>query len=351
MLAAITVLGMAVIPSIPVYAQGSAALSITPRKNYTIQPGDLIEDTFLVNNLDKERPLYLAMRVVDFTYANDGGTPKLLLDPDEPEKPWSLRRFIDIPETYTVDPDSSASIPISISLPEDYKAGSYYSAVLFSSSSSEGGNVGLSASGVSLVFVTTPGEVEENMSLQKLGAYWPKEDTASTRESDKPTGDFKLINIDMPLRIGYTLKNEGNVAESPVGSMTIKSMFGKEISINDINPSGALALIDQTRTFSVCVKTVEEEVDFDGSRQTAPLCSKDTGLWPGLYTVELNAFYGWNGNPTKEIVGKAWFIYMPIWAIAALVLALAFVGYHVWRIVRFFKSRKSGLKSHSRSNK
>src|SRR5690606_1483733 len=127
MLAAITVLGMAVIPSIPVDAQGSAALSITPRKNYTIQPGDLIEDTFLVNNLDKERPLYLAMRVVDFTYANDGGTPKLLLDPDEPEKPWSLRRFIDIPETYTVDPDSSASIPISISLPEDYKAGSYYS--------------------------------------------------------------------------------------------------------------------------------------------------------------------------------------------------------------------------------
>jgi hypothetical protein len=344
-LAVVAMLSLAMVPIAPVNAQGSAALSIPPRKDYTIEPGKDVNDTLLIRNIDKERPLYLSLRVVDFTHGGDGGTPKLLLDENEPQTPWSLRSNITLPEMVTVEPDSSASIDMNVSMPKDHEAGSYYSAIVFSSSSSEGGNVGLSASGVSLVFVTIPGTVNEKLTLEKLGAY----DTAKENK-DGTTGAYARFNLSMPIRIGYTLKNEGNVAESPVGSMTLKNiLFGREVAINDINPSKSLALIGQTRTFTVCMKTMREEVDFDGNRQEASGCSEDVGLWPGIYTVNMNSFYGWNGNATQEVNGKSWFIYTPWWFIAIVFIVLLFISYYVWRIIKFIRI-KTG-KTHTRVNK
>ncbi len=332
--------GLAILPTKFAEAQGSAALSIPPRKNYTIEPGKEVNDTLLVRNIDSERPLHLAIRVVDFTYADDGGTPKIMLEEDAPQTPWSLRPSITIPKSVTIEPDSSASIDMKVAMAENQKAGSYYSAIIFSSGSSEGGNVGLSASGVSLVFVSIPGEVDERLTLEKLGSY----DT-SVKNKDGTAGAYKFFNLDTPLRMGYTLKNEGNVAESPVGSMTLRNrLFGREVTINDINPNKSLALIGQTRTFTVCVKTVSDEVDFNGDRQEANICSKDVGLWPGLYKVEMSAFYGWNGNATQDIIGSSWFIYAPWWFIIAVLVALAFISYHVWRIVRFIRLKRSGGK-------
>src|SRR5690606_18502390 len=148
----------------------------------------------------------------DLTYTDDGGTPKINLEEDAPETPWSLRSFITLPETVTIEPRQSASIVMSVDISADNKAGSYGSPNVLSSSASEGGNVGLSASGVSLVFVTMPGEVDEKLTLEKLGAY---DATAENRDGSK--GRYKLFNMAMPLRMGYTLKNEGNVAEAPVG--------------------------------------------------------------------------------------------------------------------------------------
>ena len=343
-LAVAMIAGLAVLPSRTVEAQGSAALSIPPRKNYTIEPGKGVNDTLLVRNLDDERPLNLALRVVDFTYTNDGGTPRLNLEEGVEETPWSLRSFIDLPETVTIEPGESASIDMEVNIPADNEAGSYYSAIVFSSAASEGGNVGLSASGVSLVFVTIPGEVDEKLTLQKLGAYYP----LAERESDEEQGDYRMFNLDMPLRIGYTLKNEGNVAEAPVGSITLKNLlFGKETVINDMNPNDSLALIGQTRTFDVCVKASSEEVDFNGTRQEATVCSEEAGLWPGLYRVEINGFYGWNGNATQEIIGKAWMIYAPWWFLLIVFAVLAFVAYQGWKLKRYIDVKRG----HTTGNK
>lgn len=324
-----------VITAPPVEAQGSAALSISPRKNYTIEPGKSVEDTLLIRNLDREQALNLTLRVVDFTYNDDSGTPKLMLDENAPQTPWSLKPFLTIPRNVTIEAGESASIDMSVAIPAEQGAGSYYSAIVYSSSAADGGNVGLSASGVTLAFTSVPGEVNEKLILEKLGAY--------NSEKNK----YQIFNIDMPVRIGYTLKNEGNVAESPVGSITLRSIFGKETVINDVNPNQSLALIGQTRTFLACIKQTSQEVDFSGSRQEATTCSDDTGIWPGIYRVEMNGYYGWNGNATQEIVGKAWMVYTPWWFIVAAAAVLAIVAYHGWRIVRFFRSRQGGPRKKS----
>lgn len=308
----------------------SAALSINPRKDYNIGPGETVNDTLVVRNIDSERTLNLNLKVIDFTFDGDSGAPKMNLDLNASPTPWSLRGMINLPDVVTVEPGESQTIDMSVTLPETHTAGSYYSAIVYSTSSSDGGNVGLSASGVTLVFAQAPGEVDENLVLKKLGNH------------DAKLDDYRYFTTSKPTRIGYTLKNEGNVTESPKGTITLKPIFGKEVVISDINPNNNLALIGQERTFTACIKLQKEEVDFAGTRSEATACG-NSGLWPGYYRVDLSAHYAFpGGNETKELEGKAGFWYLPWWFILVSLLVLAFIGYHIWKFVRYIKRKRGG---------
>lgn len=315
-------------------AQSSAALSIAPKKQYTINPGGEVEDTLKVRNLDDSQSLQLSLSVIDFTYTEDTGIAKLFTDPNAPQTTWSLRPYTSVPGKITIPAGSSQDIPITISM-KDVKAGSYYSAIQYSAGSgdSTGGantNVGLSASGVTLVFVTVPGKVDEKLTVKKFGAYQEKDD-------EKQSG-YKYFNFDEPLRIGYTLENKGNVTESPVGSIELKDLFGHTYSIQDINPSGSLALIDQTRTFRVCIKQKKEDVDFEGAKSEASQCTTPH-LWPGYYRATLSGFYGYNGNTTQEFNARGSFWYLPMWFIFAFLVTLLIVGYFIWSVVERIRGR------------
>lgn len=300
-------------------AASSAALSIVPRKDYSIDPGQTIHDTMVIRNIDSSAPLDLSIRVVDFTYTDDTGTPKLDLAEDAPQTAWSLRPFLSIQDSANIKAGGSTTLNLSITIPDNYKAGSYYSAIVYSSGYDiNKGNVGLNASGVTLVFVNIPGKVDENLSLKKLGAYYMPNQTDTT-------GRYVGLAINEPDSIAYTLTNSGNIAESPTGTITISDMFGNKKEINDINPNRSLALLGQTRTFTTCIAPKTQDVSFQGVSSQSTACG-DPHLWPGLYTVSIDAFYGQNGNLTKEVTGTAYFWYLPVWfIIVLLVLLLAII--------------------------
>jgi hypothetical protein len=326
----VLIFAAALLPAVSASAQSSASLSIVPKKNYVIEPGKTIKDTLNIRNLDNEKPLELVMRVVDFTFSDDGGTPKLMLADDAPQTTWSLKPFLKLPKSIVIPPKSSKAVDISVSIPKTQGAGSYYSAILYSSGAPDGGNVGLSASGVTLAFTTIPGDVNENLTLEKFGAYIPA-------VGEKKAG-YKYITTSKPSTIAYTLKNEGNVTEAPVGSITLKNMFGKEQVIDNVNPNNSLALIGQTRTYTACIKLVDEKVNFNGGTAKSSMCA-ETNLWPGLYTASLDLFYGQNGNNTKEITGKASFWYLPIWFIVIVIVLLLAATFFIWKLVQKFKGR------------
>lgn len=303
----------------------SAALSIVPKKNYTIEPGKTVNDKLLIRNIDTQRPLELNLRVIDFTYTDDGGTPKLMLDEDAEQTTWSLKPFLTVPKKVTIAPNSSKSVDMSVNIPARQGAGSYYSAIVYSSGASEGGNVGLSASGVTLVFTSIPGEVKEDLKLTKFGAY------------DISKLKYSYINFSAPKSLGYTLKNNGNVTAAPTGNITIKHMFGKEQSIDNVNPNQSLALIGQERTYTACIKLKTEEVDFNGQTKKSTTC-ESTFLWPGYYSLGLDLFYGQNGNKTQEITGSGGFWYLPWWFVIPFVIVLAiviFYGVKAYRAVQY----------------
>lgn len=301
----------------------SSALSISPKKQYEIEAGKSVDDKLTIRNADGSSTLTLNLRVIDFTFdeKQDSGVAKLLLDENAEQTPWSLKSYISVPKTVTIGPGESKTLDMSVSIPQNQGAGSLYSAIIYSSAaggSNDSTNVGLSASGVTLVFANVPGKVKEDLKLEKLGPY------------DRQAKKFMpYINVTMPDMIGYSLKNSGNWAEAPVGSITLNGWFGRKIEINNINPTKALVLIGQTRTFSSCIKYDEKEVADARSNNPAATCV-DPGLWPGYYSVSANLFYGANGNETQEIIKTVGFWYLPWWFIA-LVLATLGLGFYFGR--------------------
>lgn len=329
----VAAVAIALTPYASVGAQSSAALSIVPRKDYTVEAGKSIRDTLTVRNMDSERTLELNLSVIDFTFKDDGGTPDLMLAEDAPQTAWSLKDFMKLSaSSVSIPPRESKSIDVTVTVPKGQGAGSYYSAIVYSSGSPEGGNVGLSASGVTLAFVTVPGTVKQDLTLEKFGLY---------REASqgKAAKYLKLV-INNPQRMGYTLNNQGNVAESPVGTMKLRHMFGHEVNITDINPQKSLALRGQTRTFVSCLATADEHLEKTGEQRSNAKVCKDVVLWPGFYSVSLDAYYGQNGNETKELTGTTWFIYLPIWSIVVLVAIILLIGFAIWRIKNAANNKK-----------
>lgn len=298
----------------------SSSLSIAPRKDYVIEAGDSVDDKLTIRNIDQTNDLQLYLQVIDFTFQDDTGTPKLLLDTDAEPTPWSLRNYIDIPTTANVPAGGSVTLDMNISMPSNLGGGGYYSAIVYSTSAPSGGNLGLAASGVTLAFVTIPGDANQDLKLKQFGAYAPA------------ASKYRYFNIDEPRTMAYTLLNNGNVFESPVGAITVKGMFGQTFEITNINPNKSLALIGQERTFQACIKLSQDKVEFQGRTTDATSCASP-GMWPGLYTASIDILYGQNGNVTKEINKTVHFWYLPVWFLIIaiiLILALAFV---IWRTV------------------
>lgn len=329
------VIGLAyALPGASAHAQTSSALSVNPTKKYVINPGETKKDKLQIRNADESVPLELTMRVIDFTYSDDSGTAKFFLDKNAPQTTWSLRPYIDAPKKITILPGKTELVDIAVTMPKNIGAGSYYSAILYQSGDPEaGGNVGLSASMTTLMFVSVPGKVKEDLTIKKFGAYFPKNETRK--------GEYRFIMFEQPNVIGYTLENKGNVVEGPVGSIELKDMWGHTIPINNINPTGSLALIGQTRTFTTCIKLQKDDVNFNGNKAEANRCV-EPGLWPGMYRANIDIFYGQNGNNTQEVSSSVVFWYLPWWFLLICGFVLVFLSYYAWRIYAAVRGRGSG---------
>ena len=327
------IVGLSIIPAVS--AQTSSGLSIDPRKDYVLNPGQSEADTLQVSNLNDRLPLTLNLKIIDFTFLNNSGTPKLLLSQNPPQTTWSLKPFINIPQTITLGAGKTDEVPITIKVPKDQGAGSYYSAIEYVASGSTGNSVNLNASGVSLVFLTVTGQAKEDMSLTTLGAYNINNSVAG--------GNYVSFATSAPEAIAYTLVNKGNLAENPVGSIVLQPMIGKHvINIGNANTSSSLALIGQSRLFTACIQTENKTIDINGVVSHATVCNPKPHLSIGRYTIRLDIFYGQSGATTNELTGVAHFWYIPWWFILAVIAIIFIVVLAIFWLVSRIHGAVSG---------
>lgn len=340
-LALFAVLGVTVFGTVHTNAQ-STGLAINPRLDFNIRPGQSQSGSLYLNNLNRTLPAKVDLNIVDFKSQDETGTPSLQLQENAPQTPWSLKPFITAPKSVELAPGESKYVPFTIKIPEGQGAGSYYSAIKYDPAVGGNGNENVVISGAptQLVFVTVPGKATELMNLEKFGAY--------TLGEKKNIGEYKSLFVSsQPQQLAYTLKNAGNVAESPTGSIVIKNILGKTVrTIENANPKKNLALIDQTRRFDVCIQSQTEEVEESGRKTKVETC-KDPGLLPGIYKAQLSAFYGINGSNTQEINATATFWYMPWWFIGVIVALLAVLAFAIFKV----RQNLIGVTSHRRDKK
>ena len=319
----------------------SNALAISPRKDYNLKAGESVNDTLTVTNRNTQEPLNLDLKIVDFQAQDESGTPQLMRDSTD-RTAWSLKNYLDIPQQVTVNPGETIRIPITIEMPSDIGAGSYYSAIEYAArGATSDSQVNIAASGVSLVFVNVPGQARQQLTFLQFGAF----------ESDSTgrNGSFKGLYFgDRPKVLAYRLRNDGNVAEQPNASIVVKDFSGKTVyEIKDANPKDQLALRGQTRRFDACINPEDiNQTTESGSDINAVVCGDTEKLKPGRYTAELTILYtdSSSGNETREINAKATFWYLPWWFVGLIVLAIAIVAgviAYLYRRVNDYRGRKT----------
>lgn len=316
-----------------VHAQ-SNGLGVSPRKDFTVQPGKSITDTLYISNLSLNQDLQVNIRLIDFGAVNETGTPALQLAENAPQTPWSLKPFAKVQASVKIAAGKSANVPITVTIPATQGAGSYYSAVEYTAQNPETKEkVNISASTASLVFVTVPGEAKEKLKLRQFGTY----------EADtKGEGRFKSFFLgSTPKEFAYRLQNEGNIAEQPSGSLIVKNMFGRTVKeVEDANPKKQLVLIGQTRRFQVCVKSSVLTSKAPSGQESQQTSCDDPGLLPGRYTAQVALYYGLNGNNSQEILASTSFWYLPWWSIVGLIVLMLLLAGLIWLVYRAFSGKR-----------
>jgi hypothetical protein len=316
-LLAVLVLASTGIPTASAVTSGGNGLRISPvRTDLTISPGQSKTLTFNVTNVTAA-PATLQGIVNDFTAsADESGNPAIILNPNAYASSHSLKRFVAPINNFTLQAGQEQNVTVTINIPAGTAGGGYYGAVRFApavSAVNPGQNLSLAGSVGSLILVSVPGNIKEQLTIASFDAR--VNGTASS---------FFTSNKHINATVRF--QNEGNIQEAPFGKILLKSRSGKVLAdyeINNTSPPGNI-LPDSIRRFSIPLNKV-------GSF--------------GEFKLEGNFGYGVNG---QLLSASTTFYVIPLWLIVAfivVVLLLAFLIFGLPRLIRAYNRqvlRKAG---------
>ena len=136
------------------------------RTEVRVAPGETVTRHITVANRIANGRVF-SMSVEDMSGTADGSENIVLLG--DQDGPYSLRDYISFPtESVTLDLNTRATIPVTISMPPDAEPGGYYGAVLVSTHEVQPEGTGSGARSPmiarvgTLFFITVPGEADVN---------------------------------------------------------------------------------------------------------------------------------------------------------------------------------------------
>ncbi len=232
-------------------------LSYTPQViEISANPGDPpIENVVRITN-GSEVPVEITSKAVNFTAAGEEGEPELT----EESTSFSLAQWVSItPEAYGLAPKESQDFKVTVTVPADAEPGGHFGAVQFKGlpPKDPSGNtqIGQEFNVAPLILVSVAGDIKEEANIETFKAaksFW-------TNWTD-----------DDPIMLETRIKNSGNVHFKPRGTVTIKNMFGKEVTKIPLTESNVLP---------------------DSIRKIETIW-KDPGFAVGRYSAEVSFVYG-----------------------------------------------------------
>jgi hypothetical protein len=299
-------------PANPTYGQ---ALEIAPPVIYlTVNPGQTVKTQIFLRDISSG-PLIVTGQANDFTAAGEDGTPKILLDNQEGNNPYSLKKWVNPPASLNLVPKEIKTMAITINVPANASPGGHYGIIRFTATppSLKSSGVSLSTSLGALMLVTVNGNISEKLTTQEFSVNKDGKNAAKVFQSG-------------PLNFVERIKNEGNIHEQPVGQVVITDMFGKKVASLNVNMPPRNILPQSIRKFS---QPLDKSVI--GSKKLF-----------GRYNAKLTITYG----KTKQTLTSSvafWVIPFKLIAIIIIVLIVGFfaIRFAIKRYNRFI-IRQSG---------
>ncbi|MGH7234196.1 MAG: hypothetical protein ACREF7_02000 [Candidatus Saccharimonadales bacterium] len=174
---------------------------------------------------------------------SNNGTPELLLNGGHSSH--SLKQFITVPvSNFVLNPGNEETVNVNITIPANTASGGYFAAVRFAPQSlGTAKNINLSGSVASLILVTVPGNLNENLNIAKLGAG---------------NGDgqiHKLFTSNKDIYGVVYFNNSGNVQLQPFGNFSVRSGT-RDVFNAPVNKTNGYVLPGSERYFTVKLKNV-----------------------------------------------------------------------------------------------
>jgi hypothetical protein len=285
-------------PAPPNNATGQALEIAPPVVTLKADPGQTITTQISIRGVSSSR-LLVTGEINDFTAAGEDGTPKILMDEEEEESPFSLRGWVSPLPQLTLEPRQIKNMTVTIRVPANAAPGGYYGVVRFTATPPELKDTGvsLSASLGSLLLVRVNGEAKEKLKIEEFSA-----------NTGGPAGWFFESG---PISFVERLKNEGNTHLEPAGQITITDMFGKTVANVNVN-------LPPRNVLPASIRKFEQRLD-----------SSTIGnmMLFGKYQADLKLTYG----DSKQVVTAS----ITFWVVPWKLITLAVVGL----IVAFFLLR------------
>lgn len=291
--------------TVPVAAQQGAnpgsGLSISPPlSQFTLKPGE--GDTLEINIKNITTDAVIATPVVnDFKSDNLTGNPQIITDPNR-HSPNSINPFISNLQPFELAKGQQKKVTISVHAPADIPPGAYYGIVRFkavptaAANNSGNGQVALTASVGSIVLITVPGNIRDQIELKGIHIY-AKNHSGS-------------ILTQKPDQYGIEVKNLGNGFAQPFGVVEVTDMFGKKVftqQFNDSQPRSSV-LPGSNRIFKEALKNISR---------------------PGRYTLTASLVYGADNS---VLATKKTFWYIPLWLVLAVLVVIALLVLGAYRL-------------------
>lgn len=282
-----------------------SGLSISPTiSQYTISPGGSDTVKITLKNITVDNVTAQGF-VNDFTADGTTGNPKILTNETSPS-PNSIRNFVfglnDIP----LQRGEQKSITIGLQVPKGTTPGAYYGIIRYKAvpagqNAPAPGQVALTASVGSIVLITVPGNIREQVQVKGLHVY--------------RGGQDGTLFFGAPTSIGVEIANFGNGFVAPFGNVEVQNMFRKNVlsyQLNNPKQPGNI-LPSSSRLFSQNVKTINSF---------------------GRYTVIASVSYG-KGGQVLSIQKTFWLI--PKWLAALFIIVIGGLLYLSFRTYRRYQ--------------
>jgi hypothetical protein len=305
----LTLIGLA-LPTAAQQDQTGSGLSISPTiSEFTIDPGgsDTVDITLKnITVADIVAQAYLN----DFSADNQSGSPRIITDTSQ-QSPNSIKNFVvglaDVP----LAKGEQKKLTIPLQIPAGTTPGAYYGIIRYkavpaAANAPEEGEVALSASVGTIVLITVPGTITEQVELSAIRVY-----------RGENQGSFFT---NPPTDIGVEIKNLGTGFIKPYGTVEVRDMFGNETYTYQLNNTAPRANIlpDSSRIFKDPLKNVSKI---------------------GRYTVTASVTYG---SGSDVLVAKKTFWYVPGWLVFVVMAGLALI---IWAVLKAYRRWRRGSKA------